>query len=264
MRFTKEQKKEFCERGFLNIPGAVSPFMVNRARKAIHHSLGEEGMNKDNMDRYRGRSYCPEIQGSPEITDLFNGTPLKSLAESALEPDSLMPVKSGQIALRFPTYADSPPEPSGHIDGADYNKRHAEDKVPDIGHINPFTMFAVILLDDVPEPNSGNFTVWPGSHHILESYFREHGTDEVAKPGNISNIIDELDWPEPHQTTGLTGDAFLTHYQVAHGVAPNVSPNIRYAAIFRLRHRDLEQNRDIIFGNIWLGWEGMKEVIEKS
>jgi hypothetical protein len=34
----------------------------------------------------------------------------------------------------------------------------------------------------------------------------------------------------------------LAHYELPHSVAPNLSPNIRYAVYYRLGHRDVRRN----------------------
>jgi hypothetical protein len=36
--------------------------------------------------------------------------------------------------------------------------------------------------------------------------------------------------------TAKTGDIVLCHYQLAHAIAPNMSPNIRYMVYFRVSH----------------------------
>ena len=45
MQLTRQQKLQFHRDGYLIIPGAVRLSMVDRALRAINHSLGEQGMN---------------------------------------------------------------------------------------------------------------------------------------------------------------------------------------------------------------------------
>ena len=47
----------------------------------------------------------------------------------------------------------------------------------------------------------------------------------------------ELPLGPPRPVLARAGDALLAHYQLAHGIAPNLGPHIRYAAFFRLFHR---------------------------
>ena len=117
MELSPAQKLEIFEKGYIRIPGVVPRIMVNAALRAINHSVGE-GMPAEEMNRFRSQSYCNEVQKTPCITDLFNGTPAHSLAESLLGQGKINPVRGGQIALRFPTYSkDAAPKLAPHIDG---------------------------------------------------------------------------------------------------------------------------------------------------
>jgi hypothetical protein len=55
MRLTVPQRKSFIENGYIHLPGVVPPIMVREARRAINHSLGEEGMAKDQFHILRHR-----------------------------------------------------------------------------------------------------------------------------------------------------------------------------------------------------------------
>ena len=47
---TEQQKRSFVRDGFLHVPGAVPSRLVDRARRAINHSIGL-GMDRDDMVR---------------------------------------------------------------------------------------------------------------------------------------------------------------------------------------------------------------------
>jgi hypothetical protein len=79
---------------------------VNRALRAINASLGEFGIDPAQLTTFRAQSYCPPLRSAPEILDLFERTPARSLAEAAIGAGKVRPVKSGQIALRFPRPSD--------------------------------------------------------------------------------------------------------------------------------------------------------------
>jgi hypothetical protein len=243
------QKREIYEQGFVQIPGVVPRVMVNAALRAINHSLGE-GMPPDEITRMRAQTYCRELTREPAITELINGTPAWSLAESAIGAVKIKPVGSGQIALRFPSMADPPPPARPHLDGM-YSPTNG---VPE-GTIQNFTALLAVLLSDLPGPHAGNFTVWPGTHHLYERYFCEH------TPQSLLNGMPDIALPEPHQINGQAGDIVLCHYQIAHGVTPNVSPHIRYAVFFRLTHIDHAEQKWESMTDIWREWEGMKEII---
>jgi hypothetical protein len=43
------------------------------------------------------------------------------------------------------------------------------------GEARNFTLLVGVALRDVPDNWSGNLTVFPGSHRIIEQYFRQNG-----------------------------------------------------------------------------------------
>jgi len=146
--------------------------------------------------------------------------------------------------------ADDMPEIRGHLDGMGNGKNGMAKGVYRRG----FTAFAVIYLDDVLEPFSGNFTVWPKTHTFFEAYFKEHG-QEVLKEGTP-----QMDLPEPAvQVCGKAGDAVIAHQQMIHTGGPNASPDIRYATIARLRHKDCEANGNDVYTDIWREWDGIRQ-----
>ncbi len=121
--------------------------------------------------------------------------------------------------------------------------------------IATYTLLVVVLLSELRGPFSGNFTTWPGTHHLYEEYFKEHG------PMSLLNGMPSIDLPEPEQHTGKPGDVILCHYQIAHGAAINVSPNPRYAVIFRLNHLDHGQQKHEVMADIWREWPGIRELL---
>src|SRR4051794_2173079 len=160
MELTHVQKQAIYDKGYVHLPGVVPRVMVDAALRAINHSVGE-GMNADEMVRMRAQTYCRELTGTPVIIELFNATPARSLVESAIGLEKIKPIRSGQIALRFPTMQAPPPAARPHLDGM-YSPTNG---VPE-GTIQNFTALVGILLSDLPSPHAGNFTVWPGTHHL--------------------------------------------------------------------------------------------------
>ncbi len=49
----------------------------------------------------------------------------------------------------------------------------------------------------------------------------------------------------------------LAHYLLSHSVAPNASPNVRYAIFFRLTHVDHARQKWESMADPWLQWEGI-------
>jgi len=252
MQLSHAQKQAIFENGFVKIPGVVPRIMVDAALRAINHSVGQ-GMAPDDMVRFRSQSYCPELQNTPVITDLFLKTPAWALAESLIGEGRLRPIRGGQIAIRFPVLQDPPNPPRPHLDGM-YSPTNG---VPQ-GQIRNFTMLAGIFLSDVTQPFAGNFTVWPKTHHLFEGYFREHG------PPSLLDGMPKVAMPEPLQLTAQAGDLVLAHYELAHAAAQNTSPHPRYAIFFRLTHVDHESQRWETMTDIWREWDGMREVLGAS
>ncbi|MEM7033317.1 MAG: phytanoyl-CoA dioxygenase family protein [Chloroflexota bacterium] len=125
------------------------------------------------------------------------------------------------------------------------------------GEIRNFTMLVGVALSNVTAPFAGNFTVWPGTHHLYEQYFRENGSESLL------NGMPKVTIPEPQQLLVQAGDVVLVHYQVAHTAAMNVSPHPRYAIYFRLKHVDHDKHKWEAMTNIWLDWPGMKTVVDE-
>lgn len=246
MELSYAQKREIYENGFVKIPGAVPQVMVDAALRAINHSVGE-GMKSEDVNIFRARSFCPELQSSPVITDMFNKTVAWDLAQSALGQGKVHPVRGGQIALRFPGMEDPPRSPGCHIDGM-YSPTNGVQK----GTIQNFTMLVGVYLSETACENAGNFTVWPGTHRLFASYFQEHGAEALL------DGMPKIEMPKPVQLMVEPGDVVLAHYQLAHGNAPNVSPNVRYALYFRLTHGDFDrENWQQPMQNIWMHWPGI-------
>jgi hypothetical protein len=248
MPLTEIDKASLRDNGFVKLPGIIPADLVDRALRAINSSLGSRGMHPDDLVTFRARSFAPEVQRSAQITDLFNASPLRELAESAIGAGSLRPVNSGQIALRFPTM-EAAHAPHPHIDGM-YSPHNGVPK----GSIQNFTALAGVFLSDVMAPDSGNFTVWPGSHVLYEEYFRKHG------PQALLEGMPAVELPEPQQVTARAGDAVLAHYQLGHGIAGNASPHVRYAIFFRLSHVDHDRVRWECMTDLWKEWSGMADI----
>ena len=257
MKLTTEQIREFYHRGYVKIPGAISKALIDTARQAVNHSIGTMGVNGEDMSKNRAGQFCRDIHDSPAITDLYNNSPVISLAESLMgEGNVKTPIGSAQVAPRFPNViGKTPSEPRGHLDGMGTGKNGMESGVYRRG----FTAFAVIYLSDVLAPYSGNYTVWPSSHQFFEDYLQNEGLEI------LSNGTPRVDLPEgPDMITGHAGDLILAHHQMVHNACPNASANIRYATIVRLRHIDCEENGNDCFLDIWREFPGVREVMESE
>ena len=253
MQLNYAQKLEFYEKGYLRIPGAVPAVMVDAAVKAINHSFGN-GIDPAKMITFQSQSFCPELRQAPEITDLYNRTPAIALAESMIGVGKINPVERGQIAVRFPLLDDPAPPLHPHLDG-----RYSPHNGVPAGELRRFTMLVGIALNDVPTDFAGNLGVWPGTHHLYERYFRDHGHEILMRDG--AEGMPPIAMPQPEMVTARAGDVILVHYQIAHCASPNVSPHPRYAIYFRLQHVEYKAQLFEALTDIWLEWDGMREIV---
>lgn len=248
MKLSNQQKADFVRDGYVHIPNVIPSELVNRAMHGINHSIGE-GIHSEDVLSMRSTSYCRELQADPVVLDLLHQSPAWLLAESAIGESRIKNAVSGQIALRFPTHEENQTSlPWPHLDGM-----HTPDNGVPKGVIRNFTALVGIALSDVPAPFSGNLSLWPGSHKSYEEYFREH------TPQSLLEGMPKVPLPEPKQLLAKAGDVMLVHYQVAHGAAINVSPHVRYAIYFRLKHVDHDKDPWGAMTNIWRDWEGLRD-----
>jgi hypothetical protein len=247
VRLDEAQRQALRDDGYLLVPGLVPRVRIDAALKAINHSLGEEGIAKDQIWTLRAQTFCPELTAAPEILDLYRATPAAALAEAAIGAGQVVVPPTGQIALRFPQKLADPKLPYPHIDGMPGPLNGVEP-----GTLYHFTALAGVFLSDVTAPFHGNFTVWPGSHRALEAYFRAHGTGELVRG------FPPVEMAPPRQLEARAGDVLLAHYQLAHNAAPNVGPLVRYAVFFRLAHRGHDPTSTATLTDLWHEWEGVR------
>ena len=254
MQLTQAQRSTIISDGYVRVPGAIPRAQVDAVVRAINHDIGK-GMDPAMLPTYRVQSYCPSLLSTPLMTGLFNDSPAMALCESALGAGRVKPVTGSQIALRFPGSAAPPATPPKlnppHVDGIP--NAEGTNGVPK-DTISNFTALACILLSDLPEPMSGNFMVWPGTHRSNAAHLRAHGSRALLLG------MPKTDLPEPVQITGRAGDLIIAHYLLGHSVAPHLSPHIRYACFFRVETVDHEETREASLTDEWLEWHGLRDV----
>ncbi|MCY0875624.1 MAG: phytanoyl-CoA dioxygenase family protein [Firmicutes bacterium] len=247
------QKQQMYDNGFIKVSGAIAPLMIDNALRAINHSIGQ-GMKAEDVSTMRVQSYAKELQATPVITDLFNRTPVVSLLESLIGEGNVRPARGAQIALRFPEMKDPPGRPHPHLDGM-----HSPNNGVPKGVIQNFTVLVGVYLSAARQDNAGSLTVWPGTHHAYERYFQEHGAEALL------DGMPKVEMPKPQQLQVEPGDVVLAHYQLAHGTAPNVSAQVRYALYFRVTHPAFDRDHwQEPMKDIWMHWPGMKEIVAQA
>jgi len=242
---TAPERDSLRERGSVVLAGLVPRERVQAALRAINASIGR-GLRPEDVPRFRATSFCPELQKADVILDLFRDTPASDAAASLLGPQGLERVTTGQIALSFPEEKGTR-SPHPHLDGL-----YTPDNGVPAGSVLSFTMLAGIVLSDVTTPGGGNLITWPGSHRLLETYFRERG------PKSLLTGMPGIDLGEPEPVLARAGDVILCHYQLAHAAGPNTSPHVRYAVYFRLKRKGHDRQKWECLTDVWREWPGIR------
>lgn len=244
------EKRRFVKQGFLHIASAVSPTLVRRARRAINYSLGA-GIDMRAVARMNARSFCEELIEVPRLLRLATNPSVWSYVRSLVGDRRVERPTECQIALRFPRPEGTPRKlDPPHLDGYHTPWNGLPDDAVVYGH----TLLLGVMLSDVAEPLSGNFTVWPGTHRTLERHFRQHGVQSLER-GEVTATGIRL--PRPFPITGKPGDIVLAHYQLAHAASPNLSGDIRYMCFFRLSVRGLANHQVESMLDIWRDWPAL-------
>lgn len=263
---TRAQKEEFKRNGFLVLEGGIDESLALEARDAVWDAIPEA---RDDPSTWTAGEYR---NANDELDD---PTPFEEIDRQAFEyvadlvgdehlspPGNLM-----QVQLRFPSGDDltdptatQPSDRNGHVDGFG--------QYSDTGEVGYTTMAAVAYLDRV-QPRGGGFTVWPGSHRILERFFQDHPVETLGELGSRPAAIDGDGWDldgrlqdqlDPFEISGDAGTLVLWHGKLLHTAGVNHGPNVRVAAIPRFRHVDGDEIKHDVASDIWKIWEGMQDI----
>lgn len=227
--------------GYARFPRLVPAPLVAAALKAIERDLAENYDPRRQLE-YDNRSSCPDLLGTPPVMDLLEASPARGLLDEVFGAGNVGWDK-GQVAIRRAHNHPAEAEPEPHIDGFASGLNGL-----DGGKIYSLTALVGVFLTPVVRPFAGNFTVWPGSHHVYERHFRERGERAMAEPMPTPEL------GRPVQLTCEAGDVVLAHYQLGHTAAVNTSDRDRVAVYFRLWLRGLEGRRWHHLTHIWDGW----------
>ena len=242
---TERRLEHLRRNGWALFPVAVSNDLIAAATRAIHADRAHRHDPARQIE-YDNISYCPDLRDKPPIRKLLTHSPAKRILDRALGWNEIEFSYHGQIAIRQAHNTDKPNPPKPHIDGiAAGDGRNGLAPGSDI---SSFTALVGVFLTTVDTEFAGNFTVWPGSHHRLEAYFRNRGRDAMREG------MPEVELGNPIQLFANPGDVVVCHYQLAHAAAVNVSSNDRIAIYFRLSLKGIENRRWELLTNIWNGW----------
>lgn len=238
--------ENFRRLGYVHFRQLLPASRVEAARKKILQSV-EKHFDPARLVEYNNRSWCPELRNAGEIKRLFENKEVQGITDQVLGKKRYG-WSSGQIAIRQAHSAELPVEPLAHIDGIPTPTNGMEGS-----EIQNFTALFGIFLTEVKSEFAGNFTVWPGSHLLIERYFQEHGEAALTQGMPIVALGEAV------QLLCQPGDVVLCHYQLAHTAAVNTSDRDRIAVFFRLCFNDMSgpEHRSQRWHNLthmWHGW----------
>ena len=279
-----ERKAQLKHDGFTKFAGAIPSNIVREAMIEINRELG---LSSTTTDQFKAKTFAKH----PAIKALINQSMAPYICAELLggTPDSYRAqISNGQLALRFP--GDACQEGTAkcstarfknvasqwHIDGC------ANEFIPGTtdhyGEVHNFSVLLGCLLSDVPEEMSGELCCFPGSHRALAEHFQSDKGKHLArlkKEGHKALPFGDKTWemfkrPVFHGT-GKAGDLFVANYMTAHFIAPNTSPNIRYAVYFRVSSPNFrakckrkKEARYESMLNPWCDWVGLDNVDEEK
>lgn len=219
---TEAQREQWAVDGYLQLEGALTPVEVDffsrlldevRTRPGFEPAPGElarghyawklPDQNKDGfMDR---RDLLPYHQA---FIDLIDRPAVFDLILDLMGP--YIQFSMSQAIIRastdlFPGYI--------HTDGGEAQKTIRVSETS-----RPLAVKVMYLLTDVTEPDSGNFTVFPGSH-LRPFAERAERIPNPKTPGAVPLL-------------GKAGDAYVFPHAIWHGPSPNHSGKARKTILY--------------------------------
>jgi hypothetical protein len=215
---SESELREFGIRGYVILRDVIPAATLAAASTAIDRLIDEQSPPAGHVGHH---FYWPSSLVAGPLPGLFYETPLRSLAQSLIDPGGIeIAFNQVQVVLNIPPFSHRPG--GHHLDG------YLE------GQQDPatFTMLAGVLMTEQRVENAGNLWVWPGTHRTHAAFFRERGPEALVELKGYPKI--EL--PEPSQLLGGPGDVILAHYMLGHNIGGNYeSEKVRRAVYFRLR-----------------------------
>mmetsp|Transcript_19265 Transcript_19265/g.64573 ORF Transcript_19265/g.64573 Transcript_19265/m.64573 type:complete len:270 (+) Transcript_19265:58-867(+) len=247
---TPAMAAEFCEAGFLLVPGLVDPQLLRRAHDFVSGAIRDGNTVEDHPPLWNLR---PDLRSTECILDLYHRSHVPFLIEALMGPGLVGPVTRAQIAIRPPNAGDPLPHvPAGkrwHVDGF-VNGQHS-----------PFTVLVGVSLTDMSAPGKGNLAVH--RHHHLRLHRLMAG--EPGAPSNFALDASMPDRPDLGQPTVLcmhAGDVVVAHQKAPHCGTPNLSGESRCMVYFRVRHADHARLKSEWLHDPLLPFEGARRAAE--
>lgn len=217
MTLSREQLRQFGERGYVVIPSGLAPGSLREVAAEVERRVAAEPppADKHGFHFYWPRDLAPS---GPLIAPLVADGVFETAAE-LVAPLELTVPDWAQISLIIPPWPHRPGAP--HIDGLTPPEPS--------GRPGTFTILAGLMLTDQPHEGMGNLWVWPGSHHVIAEYLRANGPDAI-----MGIPHPPFAFAPPEQVTGRAGDLLLANYLLGHNMGGNLADETRKVLYFRL------------------------------
>ena len=264
----QRQKRDFKRQGFLIIENGIDADLVTAARAEVFAAIPEDPNDYESL-----------LAGPGEREEIADLTPFEGIneqlhqyGEQVVGEGTLAPLSGHGMTLRYPT-GDAPwqarakqvRETRSHIDGHGSSYRRG-DPFGDrpVGY---FTCFAMVYLDRVA-PQTGGFTVWPGSHWDAGAFYQDHarsagymGVPGISPDGGWDYSQERSDQFDGFEIHGDAGTVILAHQQLEHCGGINNSQRIRISNIQRLTRTDVDDvDTDAAYRDIWRYWPAMRDI----
>lgn len=220
---TEKQRQQWAIDGYIKLEGVFDSGEVDFFAGQIDAMRSQPGWEPTDLPRghYGWVEHCADAD--PEafmdrrdllpyhqaFIDLIDRPEVFDLVVDIMGPHLLLSMTQAIVRAATPTFPGYT-----HTDGGEALRRIRVTETS-----RPLAMKALYLLTDVDEPDSGNFTVYPGSHMRP---FPEDAAPEDLNPHT----------PGAVQLTGKAGDCFLFSHSLWHGPAPNHSNRARKTILY--------------------------------
>lgn len=236
MSLTTEEKDFFAQRGYLVRQVRLDPQQAGRAIDLMWANVDPKLRRDDpsswvgdvrdscrvaSIAKRRGRVKLREnVRAAPFLREMIYGNPdVLEIVKDLLGPSGKPRAHIRGLYPIFPSPTSSN-KLQGGMDG------------------HPFQVCCIIYLSDV-EPSGGGFTVWEGSHWIMQHAFDGKATWTLN--ANTEELTRQamLDCPRV-ELPGRAGTAIFWHHRLLHTPSTNRRPSVRQALIGDFLQSDWE------------------------
>lgn len=244
------------DHGYLLYDNFFNQNITNPINELLDTALQKSGIPTSPETARKWISEKSKLQKNKLLLDQVNEGPAQYLLRKIIGP--MQKVKSCQIAFRFPKEKTNDDTDYWHIDN--YTERDFKRKS---GIPKDFTCLVGIYLDDNLENDSGNFTVWSGQHHRLQTWSRNNGGHEYYEKNGLNKMKEVFRQNELKtklfQIKASRGSLIIVHRMLLHTMGSNEYDKIRKVVWFRMsKDTDARKNNKNLdpetYMDIWKEW----------